>query len=325
MMDEARRLLQDETAEYKACLILCYEILAIYPQHQDAADLVKEVFADPRLIYETRQAICQTIEEWDDRPFQFRLRLAHSFQRLSCWVEKSEIDIEAYISSDILQIVQNANRLLSHPQSETAVFDEDLAWYLYRQAIEHSDLPDMILLYAGGQYARQGFFAESASLLHELLMTHGNIDNALSLWAEVCWWRDHQYQLPWIPPYYPGNGRRWEIINKRINPDFGDAENSTQPIQGSQAVRLLDPEIINQINHFELDFDMETNTDLVDWGYLDALENNSITMADFPEWAQYLIKDIDDPAEEDRFIQYLLRLLSNPTNNTNHKDLNNYF
>ena len=325
LMEEVQRLMQDDTADYKEPLIICFEILAMYPQHQEASQLVMDIYSEPRLIYETRQAVCQHIEEWDDRPFQFRLRLAHSFRRLHCWLDEQLLESDVSLSPDIIQIVQNANRLMTHHQSETASSDEDLAWYLYRQAIEHTERPDLLLLYAGNQYAAHGFFAESASLLNELLTKYGSIENALSLWSEVRWWRDHQYQLPWIPPYFPGNGRRWKTINQRINPQAYQIDQNQQPIQGSQAVRLLDPDIIDQINGFTLDFGEYPQNSLVDWSYLDAIENDSITMSDFPEWAQYLIKDIDDPVEEDRFVQYLLRLLSNPTNNTNHKDLNNYF
>ncbi len=325
MMGEARRLLAGDTAVFQESLLICYEILALHPEHQAASLLIMEIFSEPRLIYENRQAICQTIEEWDDRPFQFRLRLAKSFQRMGCWVGRGQMSRERAVSEDVAQIVSNADRLLQQNQQALFPADEDLAWYLYRQAIAHAKHPAKLLLYAGYQYANRGFFVESAELLQELLITYGDADDALKLWAEVCWWRDHQYRLPWIPPYFPGNGRRWKIVRNRIDPQLNAKMAGQKSLQGSQAVKLLDPEIIKQINHFSLDFEIAVPDSLVDWSYLEAVENNLISMVDFPEWAQYLIKDIDDPDEEDRFVQYLLRLLSNPTNNTNHTDLHNFF
>jgi hypothetical protein len=86
----------------------------------------------------------------------------------------------------------------------------------------------------------------------------------------------------------------------------------------------LNSEIIAQINELSAEFEIQPSQ-LVDWGYLEKLENNTIRVSDFPEWAQYLIQDIDDPMEEIQFINYLLRLLSNPTNNPNRSDLDNFF
>jgi hypothetical protein len=50
----------------------------------------------------------------------------------------------------------------------------------------------------------------------------------------------------------------------------------------------------------------------VDWSYLDKLENGDIDTSQFPEWAQYLLLEIDDPQQELFLKQYLLSYLSNP-------------
>ena len=50
----------------------------------------------------------------------------------------------------------------------------------------------------------------------------------------------------------------------------------------------------------------------VDWSYLDKLESGDIDTSQFPEWAQYLLLEIDDPQQELFLKQYLLSYLSNP-------------
>jgi len=57
---------------------LCFDILALFPDCREAADLVYELFCDAWAIYDNRVALQQNIDEWDDRPWQQRRRLALS-------------------------------------------------------------------------------------------------------------------------------------------------------------------------------------------------------------------------------------------------------
>src|SRR3989304_3104584 len=65
---------------------LCFDILALFPECKEASDLVYELFCDEWTIYDNRVAIQQNIDEWDDRPWQQRRRLALSFRFMSRWV-----------------------------------------------------------------------------------------------------------------------------------------------------------------------------------------------------------------------------------------------
>jgi hypothetical protein len=51
----------------------------------------------------------------------------------------------------------------------------------------------------------------------------------------------------------------------------------------------------------------------VDWQYLDKLENDEIDITHFPEWAQYMLVEIDDPQVESYLKQFLLSYLANPS------------
>lgn len=55
---------------------LCFDVLALFPDHREASELVSELFCDAWLIYDNRVALQRNIDEWDDRPHQQRRRIA---------------------------------------------------------------------------------------------------------------------------------------------------------------------------------------------------------------------------------------------------------
>jgi len=64
---------------------LCFEVLALFPDCEEARELVYQMFCDEWTIYDNRVAIQRMIDEWDDRPWQQRRRLALSFRFMSRW------------------------------------------------------------------------------------------------------------------------------------------------------------------------------------------------------------------------------------------------
>ena len=64
---------------------LCFDILALFPDCQEAGDLVYELFCDEWTIYDMRVAVQRQVDEWDDRPSEHRRRLALSFRFMSRW------------------------------------------------------------------------------------------------------------------------------------------------------------------------------------------------------------------------------------------------
>jgi hypothetical protein len=82
ILDEAREQGQWYCGQYDAAA-LCFDILALFPDHQGAATLIYELFE--WLIFDTRTTLQQQIDEWDDRPWQQRRRLALSLRSYSRW------------------------------------------------------------------------------------------------------------------------------------------------------------------------------------------------------------------------------------------------
>ena len=76
MLTEARALLAEDDFTGLDVAAICYDILALFPDCREASDLVLEAFNDPWVIRDNRKAIGRTIDEWDDRVWQQRQRLA---------------------------------------------------------------------------------------------------------------------------------------------------------------------------------------------------------------------------------------------------------
>jgi hypothetical protein len=49
----------------------------------------------------------------------------------------------------------------------------------------------------------------------------------------------------------------------------------------------------------------------VNWHYLNLLESGDIDSSQFPEWAQYMLLDIDNPRQEQFLKRYLLEYFAN--------------
>jgi len=47
---------------------LCFDMLALFPDCEEAKELIYELFCDEWTIYDNRVAIQRNIDEWDDRP-----------------------------------------------------------------------------------------------------------------------------------------------------------------------------------------------------------------------------------------------------------------
>ena len=89
MLEEAERLLTDEEDPGPCeAAALCFDILALFPEHEGAQQLIQRAYRDGTLIRDNRRALSRLIDEWDDRPWQQRRRLALSFGYVSRWEEK---------------------------------------------------------------------------------------------------------------------------------------------------------------------------------------------------------------------------------------------
>ncbi len=90
MFAQAEAMITDPDYGPIEAAALCYEVLALFPDHAGAAALIHKALRAPSLIRDMRKSIGRHIDEWDGRPWQERRRLALSYRFLSRWESQDE-------------------------------------------------------------------------------------------------------------------------------------------------------------------------------------------------------------------------------------------
>jgi len=192
-----------------------FDVLALFPDCEEAKELVYTLFCDEWTIYDNRVAVQQNIDEWDDRPWQHRRRLALSYRFMSRWEGKyKDHKLDRNGPPDISKILENGKMELLGAYCLGDEECTDYAWAIFADAINKSQDPRMTLFWIGKQYADLGFFADAAEALGELCSRFNDAD-AWRLFAEVVWWRDNAHRIPWIPP--AGDGSRYDLMMSFID------------------------------------------------------------------------------------------------------------
>jgi len=88
MLARARAEGQWQAAQADAAGI-CFDVLALFPDCEEAKELVYELFCNKWTIYDNRVAIQRNIDEWDDRPWQQRRGTRHPLVGTRGWREPS--------------------------------------------------------------------------------------------------------------------------------------------------------------------------------------------------------------------------------------------
>ena len=272
------------------CAALCFEVLALLPDHAEAAELVYELFCDEWLVYDNRNAIQQNIDEWDDRPPQQRRRLALSFRFMSRWQGKYAEYVERRGPKDVRQLLHQGEMELI---SAYCLGDDEctaFAWPLLAEAIERAKDPRLARLWVGFKYADLGFFADAVEVLADLCSRDPDPE-ARRLLAEVKWWRDNAHRVPWIPP--AGDGSRYKHMMTFINPNAPSDEEVIQFFRergGQREARhaqwqpTISPELAALVNSALPDPEHQPPAKLVvDWGFLDTDDGQP---GELPEWAK---------------------------------------
>ena len=330
MLTQARCLLEDDDYGQMDAAALCFDVLALFPELQEAAELVLEAYSDPWLIRDNRKAIGRHVDEWDDRAWQQRRRLALSF-RFTCRWEgqyrqyEEGVDMDDVMPEDVRDMLDEGRMQLLQDYLLGQSRGSEMAWPIFQEAFKRTDKPEIAMLWVGELYADQGYFAEAVDVLEMLLTQFPDSKDGCRLWAEVRWWRDYQDRIPWIPPHTSAHGRRYRQMMAQIDPEFAaDPDVFDSPLEhippdldklpaDFTLPAPIQDELIARVEEAlaELPDDVAENT-AVDWSYLDKLENGEIDTSQFPEWAQYLLLEIDDLQQELFLKQYLLSYLSNP-------------
>lgn len=257
---------------------LCFDVLALFPDCTEASDLVYELFCDEWTIYDNRVAIQRNIDEWDDRPWQQRRRLALSFRFMSRWEgwereyeEGREEELNG--PADVENVLEDGKLELL---GAYCLGDEECtgyAWSIFADALQKTSDPHATLLWIGKTYADLGFFADAAEALGELCSRFNNPD-ARRLLAEVIWWRDNAHCIPWIPPR--GDGSRYDRMMQTIDPSALKTDEMIRRVRSeNQKQRIapyrpsIDPMLASLFSTSILEHEDQPTSSPVDWSFLD--------------------------------------------------------
>ncbi len=275
---------------------LCFDVLALFPDCKEASDLVYELFCDEWLIYNNRVVIQQHIDEWDDRPWQQRRRLALSFRFMSRWEDKYNVRIlEGKSSLDVAELLEEGKMELLGAYCLGDEECTDYAWSIFAEAIKKTNDPHAALLWIGWLYADLGFFADAAEALGELCSRFDD-PSARRLLAEVVWWRDNAHRIPWIPP--AGDGSRYDRIIKSIDPNALTTQEYIERVRKENQRERRAPyrPIINKRleSLFSRSIPEQKNetlaVSLIDWSFLDREDENP---GELPDWAKRQIEMLE--------------------------------
>ena len=322
MMEEAEHLLTDEDdPDPCGAAAVCFDILALFPEHQEAQNFIPRAYRDRNLIRDNRRALSRLIDEWDDRPWQQRRRLALSFGYVSRWDARHREDEEGFEDEregpeDVKQYLHTGHLQLLEDYLGGQTQGAEAAWQIFQEAIRVSEDPHATMYWVGKHYAEQGYFAESVDVLEELLGKYPDDRDARRLWVEVRWWRDHQNQIPWIPPL--GDGSRFRRRMMESDPDGLAASESPANILNQYRPPTPEdlPPSLKRFEYLPSNLDEKLDSLLddpsdpsddspVDWSYLDAIERRKIDVSKFPKWARDYLSHITDP-EHRKFTEEML-------------------
>ena len=310
LLDEARDEGQWYGGQAEAAA-KCYEVLALFPDHDEASDLIYELFCDPWLIYDNRVALQQQIDEWDDRPWQQRRRAALSFHFMSRWDGWHDEDLRSEGGPpDVAALLDEAKGLLIQAYCLGDEMCGDAAWPLFRKAIATARDPQATMLWASTCYADMGFFADAAEVLTALCARYdsstSSVQAAGRLLAEVRWWRDNAHRLPWLPPL--GDGTRYRHMMAFVDPAATSDEDVVEELRARAAAQghpaplpLIDHAIAQRILSTLPRFDTPSTPSLVDWSFLDADDGQP---SEPPPWAQRMLRLFPGAMAEDMARRY---------------------
>ncbi len=308
MLKQARAMFKDENSADADAVGVCYDVLALFPDCIEASELILEGFSTPWLIRDYRKAIARLIDEWDDRPWQQRHRLALSYGYFSQWkhwtMDGEEEKNEQLV--DVQNILEEGDKQLLQAYLTGVERATDIAWAIFQEALHHAKNLRITSLWIANNYAQRGFFGEAVDILettHQAFLD----DETRRLWAEVRWWRDNQHRIPWIPP--DGDGSRYEKYLKKYDPERWEFEKNSHPLSreyhppdlSKLPTDFVIPQPFSEDLEAQLDQIMSASPPIpsqsvIDWSYLNELESGEIDIHKFPKWVRELLEEIDDPA-----------------------------
>lgn len=284
---------------------LCFDMLALFPDCEEASDLVYELLCDEWNIYDMRVAVQKQVDEWDDRPSEHRRRLALSFRFMSRWdgwerEYEDGHDEEREGTTDVFHILDDGKMELITAYCLGDDECTDYAWTIFAEALEKTNKPELTLFWIGKQYADLGFFADAAEALSELCSRSNRLD-ARRLLAEVIWWRDNAHRIPWIPPV--GDGARYDFVIKKIDPEAPTTREQIEMFRSENHLERMTkykpsiaPNLANLFSSALRDPQEKPVPQIVDWSFLDEDDWQPGEPAD---WVKKQMRMMDELLGED--------------------------
>jgi hypothetical protein len=197
LIEQVNALLEDE---WDAAAEKAYAALAIDPTYGRAANALLRCYLTHTALREMQHALIKLFNPEDDERFNQRHRIAaYSYRVLSradFWLQWDE-DVPPELA-DVKDSIEAGQHALRHAYfgGEERALQEARAQF--KAALDRAADRAGLTWYLAQLYADKGYFADSAALLGALIGTLPNHANALRLYAEMLWWRDHSWQIPWI-------------------------------------------------------------------------------------------------------------------------------
>lgn len=199
VIEQVNDLLEDEW-EWDAAAEKAYEALAIDPTYGRAANALLRCYLTHNALREMQHVLIKLFNPDDEERFNQRHRIAaYSYRVLSradFWLEwDDELPPEF---ANVKEQMEAGQKALRHAYFQGEERDLKAARAQFKAALDRAVDRSGLMWYLARLYADKGYFADSAALLGAMIAAAPNHTAALRLYAEMLWWRDHSWQIPWI-------------------------------------------------------------------------------------------------------------------------------
>jgi len=187
---------QMDREEWDGVAELCYQVLALEPHNENAANKLRLVYLRDDLVRQMERQMFRMFDPEDDRPHQRRHKLGFSYACLSRWPGWHK-DWDKLPSGGSPALVEGRHHLIADYlmgkegayNSARQAFDRALAEAHDRRAV---------LYWLARLYAHHGYFAESAEALEQMAALCTLSPEVCRLYGEVRWWRDNDHYICWV-------------------------------------------------------------------------------------------------------------------------------
>jgi tetratricopeptide (TPR) repeat protein len=177
----------DEVAE------LCYQVLALDPDNENAANKLRLVYLQKDLVREMERQMFRMFDPEDDRPHQRRHKLGFSYACLSRWSGWYE-DWDEPPAGESPALEEGRHHLIAdYLMGEDGAYDA--AHRTFDHALAEAHDRQAMLYWLARLYAHHGYFAEAAETLEQMAALGPLSPEARRLYGEVRWWRDNDQYI----------------------------------------------------------------------------------------------------------------------------------